>query len=414
MSRRSGILCNDPDTIVDFANAQSLVNMGAKSLICAPLVVGERLLGALYVDAADPSVRFEEPDLQLVTAIAGIGAVAIENARHLEWLEGQNQRLVGEAGIEHQMVGRSEPMREIYQALAKVAPTDATVLLLGEGGTGKELAAKAIHRNSPRRERPFVAINCAALAETLLESELFGHERGAFTGAVVQKRGKIELADKGTLFLDEIGEIAPSLQAKLLRVLQEREFERVGGTRTLRIDVRLIAATNRSLEEAIARGTFRSDLYYRLNVVSLRMPPLRERREDIPLLASFFASRFSERLERPVRGISPGARACLMHYDWPGNVRELANAIERAVIMGSSDVILPEDLPEPLLEAAGQGETDVVADAGRYHDSIREAKKTLILDALAKSEGSVTDAAGLLGLHPNYLHRLLRNLGLRK
>src|SRR5256885_5134800 len=212
------------------------------------------------------------------------------------------------------MVGESEAMRKVYQSIARGAPTDSTVLVRGESGTGKELAAQAVHQNSPRRERPFVAINCAALTETLLESELFGHERGAFTGALAQKKGKLEVADGGTLFLDEVGELAPVLQAKLLRVLQEREFERVGGVRPIRVDIRLIAATNRDLEQAVETGAFRRDLYYRLNVISHVAPPLRERREDIPLLANYFIARYVEKTGRKIAGISPQARACLIRY----------------------------------------------------------------------------------------------------
>jgi Nif-specific regulatory protein len=302
-------------------------------------------------------------------------------------------------------------MREVYQLIARVAPTASTVLIRGESGTGKELAARAVHANSPRASKPFVAINCAALTETLLESELFGHEKGAFTGALAQKKGKLEVADGGTLFLDEVGEMSATLQAKLLRVLQEREFERVGGTRTLKADVRVVAATNRNLEESIRDGSFRQDLYYRLNVVSFEMPPLRERREDIPLLASYFVAKYSERFNRRVSGISTEARACLSNYDWPGNVRELENAVERAVVLGSTERILPEDLPETILEI----EQPAGASPGvtKYHEAVKEAKKQLILKAIDAASGNLTEAAKLLGVHPNYLHRLIRNLNLR-
>jgi Nif-specific regulatory protein len=272
------------------------------------------------------------------------------------------------------------------------------------------LVARAIHRGSSRAAKPCVAINCAALAESLLESELFGHEKGAFTGAIAQKKGKLEVAEGGTVFLDEIGELAPLLQAKLLRVLQEREFERVGGTRTIKLDVRLITATNRDLEGEVKKGTFREDLFYRLNVVSLRMPPLRERREDIALLASYFASKYAKRANRAVLGISPQARTCLTNYDWPGNVRELENAIERAVVLGSSELILPEDLPESVLDRATPADVTMTA----FHDSIRESKKQLILSAFDQAGGNYTEAARLLGLHPNYLHRLIRNLNIKQ
>ncbi|HYG82750.1 MAG TPA: sigma 54-interacting transcriptional regulator, partial [Pyrinomonadaceae bacterium] len=271
-----------------FDTSESLRAARLSSMLCAPLVLYGRALGALYLTAADPATHFDEGHLQLVTVICRLAAVALDNARRVEQLEGENELLRAEATVEHGMVGESAAVKRVYQFIARVAPADTTVLVRGESGTGKELAARALHQNSPRRERPFVAINCAALTETLLESELFGHERGAFTGALAQKKGKIEVADGGTLFLDEVGEMPPAIQAKLLRALQEREFERVGGTRTIRVDVRVVAATNRDLEEAVRKGGFRQDLYYRLNVVSFEMPPLRERREDIALLASYF------------------------------------------------------------------------------------------------------------------------------
>jgi two-component system, NtrC family, response regulator HydG len=300
-------------------------------------------------------------------------------------------------------------MHEVYEFISRVAGRDSTVLISGESGTGKELVARAIHENSERKDKPFVAINCAAITETLLESELFGHEKGSFTGAVAQKKGKLEVADGGSIFLDEIGELAVAMQAKLLRVLQEREFERVGGTRPIKLDIRLIAATNRDLKEASRSGAFRPDLYYRLNVVSLRMPALRERREDIPLLAAFFAANHSQKVKRRVAGISPPARACLMRYEWPGNVRELENAIERAVVLGSTELILPEDLPESILEETAAAGEPVNA----LHDGIREAKKTLIERAIEQADGNYTEAARNLGVHPNHLFRLIRTLNLK-
>ena len=244
-----------------------------------------------------------------MASIAGISAVALENARRLLWLEQENLRLAAEINLQHNMVGESGAMKEVYRFLSRVAPTDATVLVRGESGTGKELVARAIHRNSPRASQPFVAINCAAIPEGLLESELFGHERGAFTGAVAQKKGRLETAEGGVVFLDEIGELAPSLQVKLLRVLQEREFERLGGSRPISVDIRLIAATNKDLAQAVKARTFREDLYYRLNVVSVVVPPLRERREDIPMLAEYFVSKFAVKCKVKAKKISPEAMA---------------------------------------------------------------------------------------------------------
>ncbi|HWS87206.1 MAG TPA: sigma 54-interacting transcriptional regulator [Pyrinomonadaceae bacterium] len=397
-----------------FDTVESLRAARLSSLLCAPLMLYGRALGAVYLTAADPSTHFDEGHLQLVTAVCSIAAVALNNARHVEQLESENDLLRAEATVEHGMVGESAAVKKVYQFIARVAPADTTVLVRGESGTGKELAARALHQNSPRHERPFVAINCAALTETLLESELFGHERGAFTGALAQKKGKLEVADGGTLFLDEVGEMPSAIQAKLLRVLQEREFERVGGTRTIRVDVRVVAATNRDLEEAVRSGGFRQDLYYRLNVVSFEMPPLRERREDIPLLASYFVSKYAAKFKRRVTGLSAEARECLTNYDWPGNVRELENAVERAVVLGSTDRVLPEDLPETVLESAPDPSAPgTEPPVTRYHDALREAKRQLILRALEQSSGSFTAAARLLGVHPNYLHRLIRNLNLR-
>ena len=299
-------------------------------------------------------------------------------------------------------------MQSLYDFITKVAPTASTVLIRGESGTGKELVAREIHRNSPRADRPFIAVNCATLTESLLESELFGHERGAFTGAIAQKRGKIEEAHQGTLFLDEVGELAFVLQAKLLRFLQERQFERIGGLRPIHVDVRLIAATNRDLESAVNKREFREDMYYRLNVLSATTTPLRHRREDIRSLANHFVQICANRCNRRVSGLTPEAAALLAGYDWPGNVRELENAIERGVVLGTGDLIGPEDLPEAL--AGSRHDSEPLAP---YHESVLEHKKRLIIRAMEKAEGKYSEAAEALGLHPNYLHRLIRNLDLR-
>jgi Nif-specific regulatory protein len=408
---RDGIalLANDPATAPTLGT-ESLIRARTASVMCVPLIMVDRKLGVLYLDTSVRSDEFNKDHLQLVMAISGIAAVAIENARHFEWLEDENRRLLEDVNIEHNMVGEGAAIERVYHFISKVAPTDSTVLISGESGTGKELAARAIHRNSKRSGKPFMAVNCAALNESLLESELFGHEKGAFTGAVTQKKGRLEVADHGTVFLDEIGELSPALQVKLLRVLQEREFERVGGTTPIKVDIRLIAATNKNLEEAIEAGEFRQDLFYRLNVVSFEMPALRDRREDIPLLATYFADKYSVKCNRRLTGISAEARTCLGAYDWPGNVRELENAIERAVVLGTTDRILPEDLPEAVLE------TDVVPDTSmalKYHEAVTQTKRQIILDAMTQSKGNYTEAAKLLGVHPNYLHRLITNLNLR-
>ena len=386
----------------------------SRSLLAAPLVAFEEVLGAIYLESDSPDQPFDEGHLSLLMSVAAVAGTALGYERHAEWLTRENRRLQDELAGGHNIVGHSEPMRAVFQRLARVAPTESTVLVTGESGTGKELVAYAIHSNSPRAERPFVAINCAAITETLLESELFGYEKGAFTGAVAQKKGRLEMAEGGSVFLDEIGELSPALQAKLLRVLQDRAFERVGGTRRVAVDFRLIAATNRNLEEAIAQGIFRRDLYYRLNVVALTIPPLRERPDDIPLLAQYFIHRHAGKIKRRVTGFTPAALACLSKYEWPGNVRELENAIERAVVLGSTDQILAEDLPDAVVEAGAEGAIIAPAStSSRFHDVITQSKKDLIVQVFTKAGGNYTVAAQLLGLHPNYLHRLIRNLNLK-
>ena len=383
---------------------------GASAVLAAPLVAFDKLLGAVYLESDAPDQPYDEGRLRLLMSIASVAATALAYEQHAEALADENGRLQLELDLDHHLIGDSPAMRSLYRRIGRIAPTDATVLITGESGTGKELVARALRSNSPRADRPFVAINCAAITETLLESELFGHEKGAFTGAIALKKGKLETADGGTVLLDEIGELSLPLQAKLLRVLQEREFERVGGTRSITVDFRLLAATNCDLEQAIAAGTFRRDLYYRLNVVSLAVPALRARPEDIPLLAHHFARRHSASAKRRVTGVSPDALAYLSSYDWPGNVRELENAIERAVVLGSTDVIVPDDLPDALIEAGPV--TAFGADA-HFHDAVKRTKKDLIVKAFDSAGGNYSAAARALGIHPNYLHRLIKNLNLK-
>jgi transcriptional regulator with GAF, ATPase, and Fis domain len=404
-----GLVVSDVSSEDSLRDSRTLTDLRVRSLLCVPLTISGTVVGAIYLDSKSPAHRFDENHLQVMAAVAGIASLALDNVRHWEQLRQENQDLRAEIDLEHNMVGGSSRMREVFEFIRRVAPTDSTVFIHGESGTGKELVARAIHRNSSRAERPFVAINCAAITETLLESELFGHEKGAFTGATAQKKGKVETAEGGTLFLDEVSELAPGLQAKLLRVLQEREFERVGGTRPIPLDVRLIAASNRNLTEAVEAGAFRKDLYYRLNVVAVTMPPLRERREDIPLLADHFIVKASRKCRTRVKPLSPEARACLTTYEWPGNVRELENAIERALVLGSSDTLLPDDLPEAILEAA----SPVPNGSANYLGALKETKKQLVLQALQQASGNYIEAAKALGMHPNSLLRLIRNLGLK-
>jgi Nif-specific regulatory protein len=406
---KTAILCQNVETDSDFNKAESLLASETDSLLCAPLTTNEKIAGIIYLETSGAANGFDENHLQFLMAVAGIVSVVLENIRHLEWLASENQRLRAEITLEHNMIGESRQMQKVFRFIEKVARTDATVLIRGESGTGKELVANAVHENSPRKAKPVIAINCAALQDNLLESELFGHERGAFTTAVAQKKGKIEIASGGTLFLDEVGEMSLPMQAKLLRVLQEREFERVGGTRPIKVDVRIIAATNRDLESEIKNGNFRQDLYYRLNVVELVMPPLRERREDIPVLADYFVSKYSRKCNRKVSGISKKAGSLLTVYDFPGNVRELENTIERAVVLGNSELILPEDLPESILES----DSDEIEPAMEYQKAVNEMKKGLILKTLEQANGNYTEAAKILGLHPTNLHRLIRTLNIK-
>ncbi len=407
MTERVAVLTNDIKTSETLKSADSLVAAQITSLMCVPLVVVERLLGAIYLDTSDPIVLFDEAHLQLLAGIAGMAAVSLENARQVEWLEDENSRLRSTLAIEHNMIGESAPAQEVYRFIQRVAPAKSAVLICGESGTGKELAAHAIHANSSRAEHPFVPINCAALPDTLLESELFGHEKGAFTGAVGRKHGKLEVAQGGTVFLDEIGEMPVTMQSRLLRFLQDHKVERLGGTRTIELDVRILAATNRDLEEMIKAGAFREDLYHRLNVVKLTMPPLRERKEDIALLASYFTAKYAKECKRSVNGISPEARATLQNYSWPGNIRELENTIERAVVLGLSDTIGIEDLPRRMLE------TDAGAPPATYDEAVKDAKRHIVLNALAQAKGNYTEAAKVLGIHPNNLHRIIRTLDLK-
>jgi DNA-binding NtrC family response regulator len=301
------------------------------------------------------------------------------------------------------IIGKSEKMIRLMERVKQVADAQASVLITGESGVGKELVADAIHHMSVRAKGPFIKVSCASFAETLLEDELFGHEKGAFSGAVSSRKGRFELADGGTLFLDEIGEINQSTQVKLLRVLQERTFERLGSEKTIQVDVRLVAATNRNLKEEVERGRFREDLYYRLNVVHIEVPPLRERKEDIPLLMAHFLELYNERNNRKIEGFSQRSRAAMLSYDWPGNIRELGNCVESAVVLATNKIIDIEDLPAQIRNAAG--EERIVLTVG---STVAQAEKELILATLASCGGNKSKAAETLGLARKTLHRKLQ------
>ena len=403
-ARRRGM---DGDMIRKLA-CEGLVSDAEQMLIAVPVYARQQLAGAIQVSIG----RYEaERAPEVLSAVSVLAGAAIENVREIEALRNQNTLLSeqihrGESGL----IGESAAMRSLRGAIERLAPRDTTVLILGESGTGKELVARALHRQSARAAGPFVAVNCAALTEHLLESELFGHEKGAFTGAVAQKKGKLELAQGGTVFLDEIGELALSLQAKFLRVLQEHEFDRVGGTRTLRLDVRLIAATNRDLAGEVRKGMFREDLFHRLNVVALHTAPLRERSEDILPLARHFLQLASARHRRAISHFSPEAEVLLHFYQWPGNVRELENAVERAAVLGSFETVLPEDLPDAVRGVAEIGEVS----AAPLERCVGEAKRETVMRAWREAAGDYKTAAAILEMHPNSLLRLIRKLGLRE
>ncbi len=370
------------------------------SFMCVPIGKGDQIVGCLWVDRPyDPSYDLDQA-LQILTIIGAMVAQRVALLESLQWEKEshkkESRRLRAELEERYSitnLVGNSNKMREVFQMIVQVCKSNATVLVRGESGTGKELVATAVHYNSTRSKKPFVKVNCAALPVNIIESELFGHEKGAFTGAVRQKPGKFELADKGTIFLDEIGSLSLDVQANLLRVLQEKEFERVGGVRTLKVNVRVIAATNRNLEQAVEDGSFREDLYYRLNVFPIYMPALRQRKTDIMLLAEHFLEKYSKENGKDIRRLSSPAIDMLMQYHWPGNVRELENCMERAVVLCDSGAIHAFHLP-PSLQTAEESDTF----SGRTLDEAIEAlEKEMIIDALKSTRGNTGQAAAMLG-----------------
>ena len=401
-----------------------------KTVAHVPMVGRSGIVGVLSLGTHDEGV-FSQDDLPFLTQVAHQVAIAIENARAFGEISDQREQLAleklyleDELRTElkfEEIVGRSDALRRVLEQLETVAPTDSTVMIYGETGSGKELIARAVHNLSARKAGAFVKLNCAAIPTGLLESELFGHEKGAFTGAISQRIGRFELANRGTMFLDEIGEIPLELQPKLLRVLQEREFERLGSTRTLRTDARLIAATNRDLEELVRQQKFRSDLYYRLNVFPVRVPPLRERPDDIPLLVRHFVQQFSRRLGRAIDAIPAETMSALVRYPWPGNIRELQNVIERAVILTTGPVLAvrTEDLrpPGPALAPAATADNAALArPAGNIREALEEAERQQILAALEKSNWVVAGpegAAARLGLKRSTLQSRMQKLGIR-
>ena len=321
------------------------INFPTKSILAVPMRIKERCVGVIEIINKIDGGSFSEEDLEWLEIFATQAAIAVQNSRSLQKVQEEITLLQDEIQIDkgyHTFIGESKVLTEKLEIALRAAKTDSSVLLLGESGVGKELFAEQIHLHSPRSNNPLIRVNCAALPENLLESELFGHVKGAFTGASSDRRGRFELADKGTIFLDEIGDLPLNLQVKLLRVIQHRMFERVGGAEPLKVDVRIIAATNKDIEAEVTSGRFRADLYYRLNVLPIYIPPLRERRDDIPILADFFLKRFNREIKKQITGFAPEAMEVLLSYSWPGNVRELENAIERAVVITQSDIISPD------------------------------------------------------------------------
>jgi transcriptional regulator with PAS, ATPase and Fis domain len=389
------------------AKASPSRRAGTPYRISAPLSAQGQTAGTLSLERRRS--KFTDTERLTLSAIARMASAALERKSAIHSPQGEVQQPREESDSTDDMAGDSEALRKLRHTISRVAVTDTTVLILGESGTGKELVAGSLHRQSRRSKERLLAINCAALNDTLLESELFGHEKGAFTGATELKRGLLEAAQGGTVFLDEIGEMQPSLQAKLLRVLQTREFQRVGGTQTILLDVRIVAATNRDLGAAIRKGTFREDLFYRLNVVTLRTPPLRERPEDILPLARLFASRLAAKWGGKLAGIAPSACRMLQSYDWPGNVRELQNTIEYAVVLGTQDTILPENLPEFFVQRWAETSS---RESGTLQDAVVRAKSTAVKHAFELAGQDHQEAARFLGVHPNYLYKLMKNLDL--
>ena len=395
-----------PDVAKDprwYKEISESIGFKTQSIACVPMKISGEIIGVVeIIDKADGS-SIRDEDLKILSVFADLAARAIGNARKIEHDKREIRDLKNELRSKYEIVGESKALRKVISDAIKVANSKSTTLLLGESGTGKELLARLIHRAGPRKDEPMIVLNCAALPETLLEDELFGHEKGAYTGAVARKIGKFELADGGTIFLDEIGEMSPGMQSKLLRILQEGVFYRVGGNKAIPVDVRVISATNRNIEEDVSKGEFREDLYYRINVVQIHMPPLRERREDIALLAEHFLDIFKKERGTSNLVISKEAMDLMIEYDWPGNVREMKNALERAVVMGNGKQILPEDLPTFACTPQYPG-----LEVGlSLKEAIDMFKKEFIVLNLRHTEGNRSSAAKVMKIQRTYLSRLI-------
>jgi Nif-specific regulatory protein len=385
------------------------IGFETQSIACVPMKVEGDTIGVVQIIDKEDGQPLHDADLGLLTEFANLAALAIGHAQKIEDVKRENRDLKEELHVRHQMVGKSQALEKVISDGLKVANSKASALILGESGTGKELLARLIHNAGPRKDKPLVVLNCAAMPEPLLEDELFGHEKGAFTGAVGKKIGKFELAHEGTLFLDEIGEMTPGMQAKLLRVLQEGNFYRVGGNIPISVDVRVLSATNRKLDEEVSEGRFREDLYYRLNVVQINMPTLRERLEDIPLIANHFLGIFREEMVMPNVVISKAAMEKMVQYNWPGNIRELRNAIERAVVMGNGKEILPEDLPINTIRVNYPG----LQVGLTLEEALNQFKREFIVLNLKHTGGNRSKASKIMDIQRTYLSRLISKFDLK-
>ena len=393
-----------------YSEISEFIAFETRSIACVPLKMDNKIIGVVQVvDKLDASPMTER-DLYILGEFAGLAALAIANARMIERVKKENTRLKAVLVEQNKIVGNSSAVKAVISDAVKVANSSATTLILGESGTGKELLARLIHRSSPRKDQPLVTLNCAAMPESLLEDELFGHEKDAFTGASNRKIGKFELANQGTLFMDEIGEMSPGMQAKLLRVLQEGMFYRIGGNTPIFVDVRVLSATNKDLVQEVTEGNFREDLFYRLNVVQINMPSLRERKEDIVLLAEYFLELFKKESGRKDLTLSKAALKKIVDCDWPGNIRELRNAIERAVVMGNGQVILPEDLPVAGIKRSPQSlQTGLT-----LKEAMDQFKKEFISFNLKQAGGNRSKAAKLMNIQRTYLSRLISQYDIKE
>lgn len=381
-----------------YGDTESIVLQKIQSIACVPLSLKNRQIGAIYLDSLTKRSHFTQESLPFLTAFANQAAIAIENAQLYESLREENRRLRTEVQRIHgfsEIIGQSPKMREVFDVMTRVLDSDATVLIEGESGTGKELVARAIHYNGQRKDKPFMALFCGSLPDSLLESELFGHKKGAFTGAISDKRGLFETADGGTFFLDEIGDLGLHIQTKLLRVLQEGEIRRVGENQIRKVDVRIISATNTNLSDLVKQGKIREDLYYRLHTINIKMPPLRERKEDILLLAHHFLDKYATKKKDEIKGFDKKAIQALTSYAWPGNVRELENTIERAVVLAKGEFITAEDFKLPHNKMSDLIESGL---------TLRELEKRLVQRTLQQQNGNISETARVLGVSRRWLH----------